>query len=129
MDETINPEVGPDLAKFFNMFIEMLLDPTVSKFGRDNVLTLLTRNVPRDEWKGATNERVLKFMELKGIERLLSLGSRTFDVERSPIPISVNTRANVAVCLACVSKNIQPQAKRWTFSKSQKIGIFEYFYK
>ena len=36
----------------------------------------------------------------KGIERLLSLGSRTFDVEMSPVPISVNTRANLAVCLA-----------------------------
>ena len=100
MDESVLPEVGPDLSKFYNMFIEMLLDRTVSKFGRDNILTLLTRTVPRDDFKGATNERSLKFMELKGIERLLSLASRTYDVENSPVPISVNTRANLAVCLA-----------------------------
>ena len=102
MDESILPEVGPDLTKFFNMFIEMLLDRSVSQYGRDNVLTLLCRNLPRDEWKGSTNERSLKFMDLKGIERLLSLASRTYDVENSPIPISLNTRANVAVCLARV---------------------------
>ena len=88
MDETILPEIGPDLTLFFNMFIEMLLDKSVSAPGRDNVLTLLAKNVPRDEGvKGATNERVLKFMELKGIERLLSLASRTFNVDRSPVPI------------------------------------------
>ena len=103
MDASVLPEIGPDLTNFFNMFIGMLLDKEVSKFGRDNVLTLLTRNVPRDEWKGATNERSLKFMELKGIERLLSLASRTYDIEGSPIPISPNTRANVAVALARVS--------------------------
>jgi len=102
MDESVLPEIGPDLARFFNMFIEMLLDRSVSAIGRDNVLTLLCKNVPRDEVKGATNERSLKFMELKGIERLLSLASRTYDVERSPIPISPNTRANVAICLARV---------------------------
>ena len=66
MDESVLPEVGPDLSKFYNMFIEMLLDRTVSKYGRDNILTLLTRTVPRDDFKGATNERSLKFMELKG---------------------------------------------------------------
>ena len=101
MDETILPEIGPDLTLFFNMFIEMLLDKTVSAPGRDNVLTLLAKNVPRDmSIKGATNERVLKFMELKGIERLLSLASRTYSVDKSPVPISPNTRANVAVCLS-----------------------------
>ena len=100
MDETILPEIGPDLTLFFNMFIEMLLDKTVSAPGRDNVLTLLAKNVPRDEIKGATNERVLKFMELKGIERLLSLASRTYNIDKSPVPVSGNTRANVAVCLA-----------------------------
>merc|ERR1711990_546640 len=66
MDETILPEIGPDLTLFFNMFIEMLLDRTVSAFGRDNVLTLLAKNVPRAKTQGSTNERVLKFMELKG---------------------------------------------------------------
>ena len=100
MDETILPEIGPDLTLFFNMFIEMLLDKNVSAPGRDNVLTLLAKTVPRDEQKGSTNERVLKFMELKGIERLLSLASRTFNPDYSPVPISGNTRANVAVCLA-----------------------------
>ena len=49
MDETILPELGPDLTLFFNMFIEMLLDKTVSAPGRDNVLTLLAKNVPRDQ--------------------------------------------------------------------------------
>ena len=67
MDESILPELGPDLTLFFNMFIEMLLDKTVSAPGRDNVLTLLAKNVPRDAAQGSTNERVLKFMELKVI--------------------------------------------------------------
>lgn len=100
MNESVLPEVSNDLAKFYNMFIDMMLDRQVSKYGRDNVLTLLAKNVPRDDVKGATNERVLKFMELKGIERLLSLASRTYNVEKSPVPISPNTRSNCAVCLA-----------------------------
>ena len=104
------------LKGLIKMFGMMLNDRKVSGPGRDNILTLLTRNVPRLKHEYRTMpdpEYYIYFRQNQGLERLLAVASWSFEQttaeelfnscqhapEKEPLKITANTQLNTAVCL------------------------------
>lgn len=93
------------------LFAHMLNDRAVSGPGRDNVVTLLTRCVPRERSEIRKNPTPWKyefFCEQKGLERLMACASWGFEQKLSdgelktskyePLKVTSNTVMNCAIC-------------------------------
>lgn len=78
----------------------MLLSEKVSGEGRDNAISLIAKNVPRDDIRYRTNARTMKFLEMGGVKSLLTIASYGHSPKDSPFATTNNTRLNCAVALS-----------------------------
>lgn len=117
----------------------MLIDSKISADGRDNAIALIAKNIPRSDVRFGTNSRTLKFMEVSGrccdqsnpilififsgVRNLMEVASYGYCIEKSPIPISSNTRLNCSVALSKLYDDLMSDQNRNKWNEHCQVYI------
>jgi len=116
-----------DLFQVMITLRNMLIDSKISADGRDNAIALIAKNIPRSDVRFGTNSRTLKFMEVSGVRNLMEVASYGYCIEKSPIPISSNTRLNCSVALSKLYDDLMSDQNRNKWNEHCQVYIQSLF--
>nr|XP_054754346.1 protein unc-45 homolog B-like [Lytechinus pictus] len=92
-DEAVVPDYTNEFKALLLFFLGLLTDQSVSGYGRDAVIDMIIKFIPRKEGAG----RAMAFLTNGGLHKLLTVSGQIPELKR--LPVSPNTRMHASVAL------------------------------
>ncbi|XP_069778180.1 protein unc-45 homolog B isoform X3 [Narcine bancroftii] len=114
-DEALVLDTSKDVKMIISRLLEMLVNPSVSGYGRDQALNLLIRCVPRKNLAIKDNTRSLEAIDL-GLKKILKVGGQ-FPELPNCLPLTENTCLTASILLNKLYCDLRDDEERANFRK------------
>ncbi|XP_022088916.1 protein unc-45 homolog B-like [Acanthaster planci] len=104
--EALVPDLTTEFKSLLMFLLGLLTDKNVSGYGRDAVIDIIMKFVPKETGTG----RALTFMTNGGLMKLLTVAGQVPELKR--LPITANTRMHAAVALSKLYDEMHSEKNR-----------------